>query len=29
MKIRPKEILYAATGVRFSTPNANGANWRQ
>ena len=30
MKIRPKNsILYAATGVRFSSANAGGANWRQ
>ena len=30
MNIRPKNsILYAATGVRFSSANAGGANWRQ
>ena len=30
MKIRPKNsILYAATGVKFSSANAGGANWRQ
>ena len=29
MKIRPRNILYAATGVKFSSANAGGANWRQ
>ena len=30
MKIRPKNsVLYAATGVKFSSANAGGANWRQ
>jgi len=30
MKIRPRNfITYAATGVKFSSANAGGANWRQ
>ena len=30
MKIRPKNtIIYAATGVKFTPSNMNGANWRQ
>jgi hypothetical protein len=29
MKIRPKNyIIKAATGVKFSSANAGGANWR-
>jgi len=28
MNIRPR-ILKAATGVKFSSANAGGANWRQ
>lgn len=29
MTIRPKKIIKAATGVKFTPANANGANWRQ
>ena len=29
MKIRPKNIIYAASGVKFSLENAGGKNWRQ
>ena len=29
MNIRPKKILYADTGVKFSQNNLRGANWRQ
>jgi hypothetical protein len=30
MKIRPKNYIpYAATGVKFSSENAKGTNWRQ
>lgn len=29
MNIRPKKILYADTGVKFTQNNLGGANWRQ